>query len=398
MLAVIFSTAMVGADFYSKEQYAFKTDYNNDYEYQWSSSAGSYLENDEDTFSWTAPDVNMPEDVEISVLVTDRSCGCQSKFEKTIKVLPSDESSTEDVICFNSTNLTQSNNDTELNGGHGNTTEVLTLDHVNDSVDIDALPEMLENASETYSVELNGSHENTTEVLTLDHVNDSVDIDALPEMLENASETYSVELNGGYENTSEMLTLGNANDGIDIDALPEVHENMSETCSVAGLSKSIPEISTLSFDDGTKVDVVFTEDSTGDDLAYAVLHVKDDEINEMLSRAEPILNQTELMDMTREPLAADDVALSNPANITQPDMSDIILRMPEFYGNETELRVNSQGLPNDVVQSGDAGENAAASPSETIPTIPETSSISIPEPIDDQSGNAECKINQSIST
>ena len=132
LLAVLFSAAIAGAEFYSKEQYEFQTDYNDDYEYQWSSSAGAYLENNEDIFNWTAPDVNMPEDVEISVLVTDRSCGCQSKFEKTIKVIPSEDSPTEEVIYLNSTNFNQSDNDTEilsvLSGDHENSTEVLALE------------------------------------------------------------------------------------------------------------------------------------------------------------------------------------------------------------------------------------------------------------------------------
>ena len=315
LLAMFLSATIAGADFYSKEQYAFRTDYNDDYEYQWSSSAGAYLENEGNTFHWTAPDVNTPADVEISVLVTDRSCGCQSTFEKTIKVLPADESKTEGVIYFNNTNLSQSDNDTEILGA-------FIRDH---------------------------------------------------------------------ENSTKVQTLGYAENDIDIDSLPEIQANASEMISIEAISKSMPEISTLSFDDGTKVDVVFAEDSSGDDIAYALLHVNENDINEILSRAEMAQDQAELMAMTGELLAAHNEASINPANITQPDISDIIVLRPECDVNETGFGANSQKPPDAI------GEEAVTSHSGQISTIMKPQLISVPVPMDDQSSSAGREINQSIS-
>jgi len=90
LLSLLLCSAGAAKEFYSDDTYEFifNSNYNDSYTYEWSASSGSYQENGKNTFDWTAPSVNSPTEVAISVLVTDKACGCDSKFDLAITVLP----------------------------------------------------------------------------------------------------------------------------------------------------------------------------------------------------------------------------------------------------------------------------------------------------------------------
>jgi len=104
VLIILLGASSNAKEIYSGEEYVWSTDYNENYNYKWDISAGSYQESDENTLSWTAPNVDSPTDLAISVLVTDKTCGCQSNFETVVTVLPKDP-------LINDTSI----NDTQVN-------------------------------------------------------------------------------------------------------------------------------------------------------------------------------------------------------------------------------------------------------------------------------------------
>jgi hypothetical protein len=112
------------ADFISGHQYTFSSTYNENYVHQWSTSAGSYQENDKNTFTWIAPIVNTSTDVTISLSVIDKSCSCHSTNSRTITVLPLKETILDTKALSNSTNSTIIENATKIeNTIDKNTTE-----------------------------------------------------------------------------------------------------------------------------------------------------------------------------------------------------------------------------------------------------------------------------------
>lgn len=91
LLYLVLCTVCIANEFYGGYEYICTAEYNENYIYKWSASSGSYKENDENTFAWTAPEVNSPTDVAVSVLVVDKTCGCHKNFDSTITVLPREE-------------------------------------------------------------------------------------------------------------------------------------------------------------------------------------------------------------------------------------------------------------------------------------------------------------------
>lgn len=101
-------------EIYSGNQYKFETIYNTNYIYKWNVSEGIFTEDNKNLFFWTAPKVSYPTEIAISILVTDKKCGCYSEFTDFVTVFPNDTPINDTTIEDIPVNYT-SKDDTPIN-------------------------------------------------------------------------------------------------------------------------------------------------------------------------------------------------------------------------------------------------------------------------------------------
>ena len=214
LLYLVLCTVCIANEFYGGNEYICTTEYNENYIYKWSASSGSNKENDENTFAWTAPEVNSPTEVAISLLVVDKTCGCHKNFDATITVLPREEIKLQ--ILSNDTE-----NSTPINPADNNT----FLDPGSDSP------------------------ENITEPANL-----------TPDALSPSSK---LEDNGTADSVNDAGTTDNAplleSNGTLMESETQPAPEQAEDADSNNAIWSIP----LKFGDGTEVDVLVVESSPG---------------------------------------------------------------------------------------------------------------------------------------
>ena len=106
--------------FYSGQEYSFLTPCG-DFLYLWNASAGSNAGTDECLFLWTAPILDSPAEVRISVLVSNKDLiSCNSRDEVNLTVYPHPDCiiAAPQVVCQNSTNNTATTQDAGSNASY----------------------------------------------------------------------------------------------------------------------------------------------------------------------------------------------------------------------------------------------------------------------------------------
>jgi hypothetical protein len=284
VLLLLLSSGAFATDYYSNNEYTFSSTYNENYIYKWSASAGSNQESDNSVFAWMAPEVTSPTEVTISVLVTDVSCGCQSTDTKIISVLPNENIKLKTESISNSTNSTES-------------------DDVKESIPISANLTQNETSPipEGNDAELNSASE---ENLTIQEnlVNDT-EMDAnVPESRIESDLAPNSHDNGTTTGLQPIVDT-NANQMTDEVDLTKTEENPPAVESAIEPAEqenqnTIIEISTLSFGDGTKVDVAFVEGSLESSTTFAKLHEDNTEWNDIISGTADSNNADSILDPT----------------------------------------------------------------------------------------------------
>lgn len=237
MISLVLCSVCLANEFYGGNEYICNTEYNENYIYEWSASSGSYTENNKNTFAWTAPEVNSPTDVALSVSVVDKRCGCQKNFDTAITVLPSKE-----------IKLQVLSNDTE------NSTSIILADN------------------NTFPDPETDNPENITDQANLTAVAPSPS-----SKLDDSSATDLVKDSGTTDNTS-LTSPGSTSTLIEPETQPAPEQAEKNNSNDA--IWTIP----LDFGDGTEVDVVVAESSPGEFAAS----VESDEENLQFALEEAI--------------------------------------------------------------------------------------------------------------
>jgi hypothetical protein len=284
----------VSTSYVSGHEYEFNFDYNENYIYQWSVSSGDYQENDKNTFTWRAPEVNATTEVTISVLITDKTCSCQSMDSKTVTVLPNEETklstkslsnSSDLAISTNSTDKLYNNNESMPISANLTQNESIPIQEGNDTK-LDPASEYPENITAPENLLSKAEIENGPTFSDLDQNDTETDVGVLESNPEQDLAT------SGYENDttteSHPILDTNANQMTDEVDLAEAAENPSVTESATDAAEQedqnlIMEISTLSFSDGTKVDVAFVEGNSESSTTFAKLQEDNTEWSEIIS-------------------------------------------------------------------------------------------------------------------
>jgi hypothetical protein len=205
-------------DFYSGNQYTFSTPYNEDYIYQWSAtSSSSYQEINKNTIIWTAPDVDSPTEIMISVLITNKTCKCYLNLYKIIILMPNKISKQKNEFILNKTNsIPIEEPDTSSSSS----------DFVQSDDEIDAIA--LINGS-------NATAANPAKIIALNLYNSSQS--SSDQIGEAIDQVKSNEISSGEESTGKQVDEGDTND-------------------------SCKDIQ-LIFDDGTEIVMAFVESRPG---------------------------------------------------------------------------------------------------------------------------------------
>jgi hypothetical protein len=90
IISVLLCQCSAGNDtFYSGQQHSFSTPFDDNYIYRWDSTAGTYSDNTNSNFSWTAPAVTEVATVSIGVTVSSKDCDmCKDHDSIEVTVLP----------------------------------------------------------------------------------------------------------------------------------------------------------------------------------------------------------------------------------------------------------------------------------------------------------------------
>ena len=296
------SLSSVSTNYISGHEYVFNFDYNENYIYQWNASSGDYQENDTNTIAWRAPEVNAPTEVTISVLVTDKTCSCQSIDSKMVTVLPNEETKTN---LSNSTNSTKFDNNTKIVIISTNLTQnsTIPIQKGNDT----AASEYPENLTAKENLTLGAEIENEPTLSDLDQ-NETETHANVPES-NPEQDLAPIGYENGTTTKSQQILDTNANQMIDEIDLGVTADNPSVTESAIDAAKQedqkrILEFSTLSFSDGTKIDVAFVEGSTESSATFVKLHQDNTVWNEIISgsadsnNADPFHNTTSISNST----------------------------------------------------------------------------------------------------
>jgi hypothetical protein len=319
VLLLLLSSGAFATDYYSNNEYTFSSTYNENYIYKWSTSAGSNQESDNSVFAWIAPEVTSPTEITISVLVTDASCGCQSMDSKTVTVLPNGDIKLKTESISNSTNSTES-------------------DDINESIPISANLTQNETSPipEGIDAELNpASEENLTIQENL--VNDT-EMDAnVPESKIEPDLAQNSHDNG---TTTELQPIvdTNANQMTDEVDLTKTAENPSAAESAIEPAEqedqnTITEISTLSFGDGTKVDVAFVEDNLESSTTFVKLHEDNTEWNEIISGTADSNNAESILDLT----STSNTTINQTEELINPIKAAEAMPNNELIGHSNEV-------------------------------------------------------------
>jgi len=302
-------------DFYSGHQYTFSFTYNENYIYQWSASTGNYQENDKNTFAWTAPEVKTPTEVPISLLVIDKTCSCHSNSNTIITVLPREEIKLKTESSSNSTNSTPINDSIKLPQILSNNTEnsTIVIPIGNDTI-LDPASESLENVtapvnltldavSVTDSASLDSSQNDTTTNLDVPENSRELNLAANEQEinlttlsqpksdpnanLDNAlaKEQKTTETSSQVDPSQFVADL--AEDRVDQSGTtenPSGMESVNKEVDQKG-PNTISDASTLTFSDGTKVDVAFVENDPVSSTTFVTLHGDDTEQGEIAERS-----------------------------------------------------------------------------------------------------------------
>ncbi|MCX6674626.1 MAG: hypothetical protein NTY37_12705 [Methanothrix sp.] len=357
MLVLILNSSALAINFYSGNQYKFGDNYNENYICHWDASSGSYQEIDKNTAVWIAPDVNSPTEVALYVSVTDKACGCHSNYNKIITVLPREEIKLEIEATSNSTNSTsinpaQINDSTEQLPNLANNTEDLKVEMPigNDTL-LDPVSESPENITEPVNL--------TSDALAL----------SLPE--KSPEQNKSDPDANQYDKPTAAETPSQVDPSYPV---ADLADNPLGTES----DNIISDVSTLSFSDGTKVDVVFAESSSGSDTAYVILHEDDEELSESSSGTDgsgSVASLVNIIDISESATNQTD------QKVNQTKTTNMIPKSPE--STDAQLKSpESSDAKEDPPDSGDqsiaeaALSDAAASPPGQAEAQPEPA----PEP------------------
>ena len=327
-LFLFLCSAGAATDFYSGHQYTFNSTFNENYIYQWSASTGNYEENGQDTLAWVAPNVNSPTSVTISLLVIDKTCSCHSNSNTIITVLPLEETKLKTESSSNSTNSTPINDSIKppqiLSNNTGNSTVVIPIE--NDTI-LDPASESLENVtapvnltldavSATDSASLDSSQNDTT--TNLDVPENSRELNLAPNEqeinlttlsqpksdpnanLDNAlaKEQTTTETSSQVDPSQFVADL--AEDRVDQSGTtenPSGMESVNKEVDQKG-TNIISDASTLTFSDGTKVDVAFVENDPVSSTTFVTLHGDDTEQSEIISGSDDSNNAGSLLNTT----------------------------------------------------------------------------------------------------
>ncbi len=286
MIALVLCAVCSAIEFYGGIEYTCNTEYNENYAYKWSASAGYYQENDKNTFAWTAPDVDSPTDVAFSVSVVDKRCGCQKNFDTAITVLPREE-----------IKLQIQSNDTE------NSTSIISADN---NTFPDPEPESPENITDPANL--------TPDVPSSSRLNDKSNLDTA-----NDSDI--------RDNTS-LISLESATTLIESEIQPAPEKAKDDDLNDA--IWTIP----LDFGDGTEVDVVVAESIPGEFAAS----VESDEENLQFALEEDISENLTSLE--------NDLVPQTPQDLNQTGNQSVQIRNTEIphatiAENKTEINAPS---------------------------------------------------------
>lgn len=278
LLALLLCSGVAGAYFYSNNHYTFHTIFNANYIYQWSSSAGTYQENDKDAFLWIAPDVDRPTEVTISVKVINRTCLCKTSDSIRIMIRPVEATRPNINYTFDKANSSQIGNIADLN---------LTSTDPENVEFIKNLTFETKNITETLQPDLI-RNDTSIENETMRPENDKNQIMAFigHETATFADLTSGSNFAENFENYStneatigETLSTTNAYPSAAAED-PEVASDQSNQATTAEdplaaevqIDQSLAEeICTLSFGDGVEVDIVFEQSNSLADTAYVII-------------------------------------------------------------------------------------------------------------------------------
>jgi hypothetical protein len=433
---ILFSLCPTGfaADFYSGNQYTFSTYYNENYIYQWSASAGDYNENGQDTFSWVAPDVKMPEEISISLSIIDKTCSCHANYYRTITVNPIDETKLNVESISNSTNSTKFNDSIEMIGILSNNTENSTIKKpIENYAKLDPVSEEPNNVTSFLNLTLDAVSMADSTSIDLDRNHTAIFLNALENNTKQDLEAKEQKVDSSTESQSDSsinqdtlakelmkteilsqvgsdLSQVSANTPKDEVDPADTTVNPSETKDTNNAidQNDITAIATLDFGEGAKIDVIFEKTVFGIYIAHIVLDEDDDMPIGSSSQDYDIRNSASVENMNQTSLFASnevinqtatmETALENPVNVSS--LEDSSKEMSNTVSPTTEASANVPGeieaLPKNIddqldslsTQSSDARANPEAfvnSP-ETIETLSESINDQM-DPLSTQSSN-----------
>jgi hypothetical protein len=381
LLPLLLSSFCTANDFYAGNQYIWSTEYNENYVYKWSASFGSYQENDKNIFAWTAPYVNSPTEVAISVLVTDKRCGCYSNFDEMIIVIPHEEPILDIKALSNSTDPIQINDSTGLmlipRNNTGNSTATVSmltdtkLDPASESPEnfMKPLDQTFDALSVDGSQSLNLAQNDTgAESAIILSENDSNQIIAsvsqedatLTDLISGTNSAMNAENDSAnIAIRGETLSAANANLS---PATEEPSEEATDKNNQAATAENplaakaqndqspAEETCTLSFGDGVEVDVVFEQGNSLANTAYVIIQDTVKEVIGSGSSSDDINTPASLTNMTSVPEPGID---QSGANINQTNAANAL----------SEIMAGSTGKTDETpeqLNSLDTGSEAAA--------------------------------------
>jgi hypothetical protein len=353
VLILIISSGASATNYISGDQYTFSTPYSENYIYKWSASAGNYQENDKSAFDWKAPDVNSSTEVTISVLLTDKTCSCQSMDSKTVTVLPNEETKLSIKSLSNSTNSSDNlsdNNESMPISTNLTQNESISIQEGNDTK-LDPASEYPENLTTPENLSLKAEIEKEPTLSDLDQNNTDTDANV-------------------QESNPEQ------------DLASSGYENGTTTESQPILDTNAIEISTLSFSEGTKVDVAFVENSPVSSSTFAILHGDNTEPGEIIPGSDDLNNAGSLLDTTStsnstfnqtdnliDPIEPTEVIPKNDTNDQSNDVGSQYSEEGKEPSNSTGSAVTPADQPIAGATVSDAVESSA-SPSLSVEAPP----------------------------
>lgn len=309
VLLLLLSCSIASATEYSSGlQYTFSFNYNENYIYKWGATVGSYSEDDRNVFTWTAPDVDAPANVVISVRVLDRRCSCETSDSIEIRVLP-DETEPKPEVAFDITNssIDEENEEIVLNPGQNYSENITLLNPEENARTAEVIiqdPDEVQSQKNTVFETENGTspllmESNLTDNVTPSSINisdgdESKDAESVGQNESAAAfdagpdDGQALAMSGDSssavtspDETTSPAWEGEIGAGMAADPVP-AEEDATAVGGPADADDQTPtdQICTLSFDDGTEVDIIFIESSSFNDETYVISHEAPEDFGE----------------------------------------------------------------------------------------------------------------------